>query len=69
MLGQSGPGSNGNEVVLHMHQISKTGALPQDTAGIKLKTPIFGSEWGRFPSREYNQFIQSPTDRAVMFLV
>ena len=29
-LSQSGPGSNGNERILHILQISKTGALPSD---------------------------------------
>ena len=29
-LGQSGPGSDGNERVLHIPQSSKTGALPSD---------------------------------------
>ena len=30
-LGQSGPGSNGNEEVLHIPQSSRTGASPSDT--------------------------------------
>ena len=29
-LGQSGPGSNGNEGVLHIPQISKAGALSSE---------------------------------------
>ena len=28
--GQNGPGSNGNEGVLHIHQIAKAGTLPSD---------------------------------------
>ena len=29
-IGQSGPGSNSNEGVVHIHQISKNGASPSD---------------------------------------
>ena len=49
-LGQSGPGSNGNKEVLHIHQISKAGASPLDGLMLYLGHSLMGA--GLYPSAE-----------------
>ena len=55
--GQSGPGSNGNEGVLHIPQISKAGVLPSD--GL-MSYPIHSLQAGLTLLQRSSQYILQP---------
>ena len=67
ILGQSGPGSNGNERLLHTPQISRTGASSSDNVSYHTQDTHFWGGWVLPFYRGYSQHTLSPADR-VFFL-
>ena len=64
--GQSGPGSNGNERVLHISQISKAQALPSDCLMSYLEHSL--GEGGSYSSSEMQSvYSTDPTDWVYIF--
>ena len=63
-LGQSEPESNGNEALLHTHQISKTRESPSNAILCHVKDdPFLGVVQPLY--REYSQPILSPADKII----
>ena len=63
-LGQSGPGNNGNEKVLHTSQISRPEPCYQMQFSVIPKTPPFSGSWVIPHCKGYSQNIQIPTNSA-----